>query len=235
MFEPVKKTRVHEEIVLKIKDMIEQGTLVTGDQLPTERELSEAFKVSRPSVREALRTLESQGFLESRQGDGTYVSRHPVELLIEPFASVIGREKFDQLELFEMRRLLEPQLAYLAAERATPDEILEMEQLVLIQEEELAGKKTGTNPDQTLHNVLTKAAKNKILIGIMDNLMDSLSESRDKYLQVESRPEKSLARHKDILAAIKSGNSDLAEKMMRIHLEETETMLFEVLEKDRGV
>jgi GntR family transcriptional repressor for pyruvate dehydrogenase complex len=233
MFKPVKKTRIHEEIVLKIKDMIEQGKLVTGDQLPTERELSEAFKVSRPSVREALRTLESQGFLVSKQGDGTYVSQQPIELLIEPFASVIGKEKFDQLELFEMRRLLEPQLAYLAAERATPEEISEMEQLVRIQEEQLAGKDTGMNPDQTLHNVLTRAAKNKILISIMDSLMVSLSESRDKYLQVDKRPEKSLARHKDILAAIKSGNSELAAKMMRIHLEETETILFEVLGKKR--
>ena len=232
MFKPVKKTRIHEEIVLKIKDMIEQGKLITGDQLPTERELSEAFKVSRPSVREALRALESQGFLVSKQGDGTYVSQQPIELLIEPFASVIGKEKFDQLELFEMRRLLEPQLAYLAAERATPDEIIEMEQLVLIQEEELAGKETGTNPDQTLHSALTRAARNKILISIMDSLMDSLAESRDKYLQVESRPEKSLARHKEILAAIKSGDSELAANLMREHLEETETMLFEVIKKD---
>ena len=230
MFKPVKKTRIHEEIVFKIKDMIEQGRLKTGDQLPTERELAEAFKVSRPSVREALRALESQGFLVSRQGDGTYISQKPIELLIEPFASVILKEKFDQLELFEMRRLIEPQLAYLAAERATPAEIAEMEQLVSLQEEELVGKDTGMYPDHTLHNALTKAAKNKILISIMDSLMDSLAESRDKYLQVKGRPEKSLARHKDILAAIKAGNSDLAAKVMREHLEETETMLFEVLQ-----
>ena len=233
MFKPVKKTRIHEEIVFKFKDMIEQGRLKTGDQLPTERELAEAFKVSRPSVREALRALESQGFLISRQGDGTYVSQQPVELLIEPFASVILKEKFDQLELFEMRRLIEPQLAYLAAERATPAEIAEMEQLVAIQEEELAGKNTGTNPDQTLHDVLTKAAKNKILISIMDSLMDSLSESRDKYLQVRNRPERSLARHKEILEAIKAGDSEQAMNSMREHLEETETMLFEVLGKNR--
>lgn len=233
MFNPVKKTRIHEEIVLKIKDMIEQGKLITGDQLPTERELSEAFKVSRPSVREALRALESQGFLESRQGDGTYVSRQPIELLIEPFASIITKEKFDQLELFEMRRLLEPQLAYLAAERATPGEVAEMEQLVFMQEEELSGKDTGTNPDETLHRTLTKATRNKILVSIMDSLMDSLSESRDKYLQIESRPEKSLARHKEILTAIKSRDSARAMQIMRVHLEETETLLFKVLERDR--
>ena len=234
MFKPVKKTRIHEEIVFKIKDMIEQGKLKTGDQLPTERELAEAFKVSRPSVREALRALESQGFLVSRQGDGTYVSQQPIELLIEPFASVILKEKFDQLELFEMRRLIEPQLAYLAAERATPAEIAEMEQLLYIQEQELANSETGPTPEKTLHDILFRAAKNKILISIMDSLMDSLAESRDKYLQLEGRPQKSLARHKDILAAIKIGDGELAANMMREHLEETESILFEVLEKDRN-
>ncbi len=233
MFKPVKKIRIHEEIVFKIKSMIEQGKLKTGDQLPTERELAEAFQVSRPSVREALRSLETQGFLESRQGDGTYISQQPIELLIEPFASVILKEKFDQQELFEMRRLIEPQLAYLAAERATPDEIAEMEQLVTIQEEELAGKDTGSNPEQTLHHALTRAAKNKILISIMESIIDSLAESRDKYLQVKDRPEKSLARHKEILVAIKSQDSALAERIMREHLEETENLLFRVLHNNQ--
>ena len=218
--------------MFKIRDMIEQGKLKAGDRLPTERELAEAFKVSRPSVREALRALESQGFLVSRQGDGTYVSQQPIELLIEPFASLILKEKFDQLELFEMRRLIEPQLAYLAAERATPAEIVEMEQLVNIQEQELASNELGPTPEKTLHDLLFKAAKNKILISIMDSLMDSLAESRDKYLQVESRPEKSLARHKEILTAIKLGDSKLAAGIMREHLEETESMLFKVLKKD---
>jgi GntR family transcriptional repressor for pyruvate dehydrogenase complex len=148
---------------------------------------------------------------------------------------VIGKEKFDQLELFEVRRLLEPQLAYLATARATPAEIAEMEEVVRMQEEDLATNEPKPTPERTLHDVLFKAAKNKIILSIMDNLIDSLAESRDKYLQVDSRPEKSLARHKDILAAVKSGNCDLAEKMMRIHLEETETMLFEVLGKNRDV
>jgi GntR family transcriptional repressor for pyruvate dehydrogenase complex len=232
MFKPVKKTRIHEEIVLKIKDMIEQGALKSGDQLPTERELAEAFKVSRPSVREALRALESQGFLVSRQGDGTYVSRQPIELLIEPFASVILKEKFDQLELFEMRRLIEPQLAYLAAERATPAEITQMEQSLIIQEKELTSSGSSPTSEKTIHDLIFKASKNKILISIMESLMDSLTESRDKFLQIEGRPEKSLARHREILVAIKAGDRELAASVMREHLEETESILFRVLRKE---
>ncbi len=234
MFKPVKKTRIHEEIVIKIRSMIDQGKLKKGDRLPTERELAEAFKVSRPSVREALRALESQGFLTSRQGDGTYISQQPIELLIEPFASVIMKEKFDQLELFEMRRLIEPQLADLAAQRATPAEIAEMEQVVNIQQQQLISSDPAPTPEKTLHEVLFKAAKNKILISIMDSLMDSLAESRDKYLQLESRPQRSLARHREILVAIKIGDGKLAADIMREHLEETEGMLFEVLKRENG-
>lgn len=233
MFKPVKKTRIHEEIVTKVKQMIEQGRLKSGDRLPTERELSEAFKVSRPSVREALRALESQGFLVSRQGDGTYVSKKPIETIIEPFASVIVKEKFDQQELFEMRRLIEPQLAYLAAERATAADIAKMEEQIRIQEEELLSGEPLPTPERTLHDLLFRAAKNKILVRIMDSLMDSLAESRDKYLQIESRPQRSLARHKEILAAVKAGDAPLAADIMREHLEETESMLFEVLQRDR--
>ena len=137
MFKPVKKVRVYEEIVSKIKNMISQGKLKSGDQLPTERELSEVFKVSRSSVREALRTLESQNFLESRQGDGTYIARQPVETLVQPLASAILTEKDALSELFEMRHLIEPQLAFLAAERATSEEIVEMEKILSIQEEQI--------------------------------------------------------------------------------------------------
>lgn len=226
MFKPVKKTRVYEEIVAKIKEMIEQGRLKSGDQLPTERELSEVFKVSRSSVREALRTLESQKFLESRQGDGTYIARQPIEMLVTPLASAILTEKDSLMELFEMRRLIEPQLAYLAAERATPEEVAEMESILDRQADQVSKGETGMDVDKTFHDSLVGATKNTILIRIMDMLMDSLTESRDKYLQGEGRPERSLSRHREILVAIKAGDRKLAARIMREHLEDIENGLF---------
>jgi len=232
MFKPVKKTRVYEEIVSKIKNMISQGKLNSGDQLPTERELSEVFKVSRSSVREALRTLESQGYLESRQGDGTYIARQPVETLVQPLASAILTEKDALSELFEMRRLIEPQLAFLAAERATPEEIIEMEKILSIQKEQISKGESGTDFDKTFHYTLAKATKNHILIQIMDSVMDALAESRDQYLQVEGRPEKSLARHRELLNVVKAGDRELAADIMREHLEDIEISLFGVKRKE---
>ncbi len=231
MFKPVKKTKVYEEIVAKVKDMVEQGRLKSGDQLPSERELSEVFKVSRSSVREAVRSLESQGLLESRQGDGTYIARQPIEDLVDPLASVIFTEKDGQIELFEMRRLIEPQLASLAAERATPEEVDELEKILDAQEEKINSGSMGTDVDKKFHDKLAAATKNAILIRIMDTVMDSLTESREKSLQIEGRPEKSLVRHREILEAVKSGDKELAETLMREHLEDIETGLFTVKER----
>ena len=233
LFKPVKKTRVYEEIVAKIKDMIEKGKFKSGDQLPVERELAEVFRVSRSSVREALRSLESQGLLESRQGDGTYVASQPVESLVNPLATVIFTEKDGQRELFEMRRLIEPQLAYLAAERATPDDIQTMERILDLQEREVARGESGTDVDKNFHYILAKSTKNKFLIRMTDNIMDLLVESRDKYLQVEGRPEKSVHRHRQVLEAIKAGDRDGAMMLMRDHLMDIERSLFPTIASNR--
>lgn len=226
LFKPVKKTKVYEEIIGKVKEMIGKGRLQSGEKLPGERELSEVFQVSRSSVREALRALESQGYLESRQGDGTYIARNSVESLVSPLASVIFSEKDSQMELFEMRRLIEPQLAYLAAERATEEEIARLEEALVLQEELIAKGETGTEVDRAFHYLMAEATKNKVLLRLTDYMRELLAESRDKYLQVEGRPEKSITRHRQVLEAIKAGDGELAARIMLDHLREIENCLF---------
>jgi len=226
MFKPIKKAKVYEEIVAKIKDMVEKGRFKSGDQLPVERELAEVFRVSRSSVREALRSLESQGFIESRQGDGTYIARKPVESLVRPLASVILTEKDDQMELFEMRRMIEPDLAYLAAERATEEEIAMMEKVLALQQEQIDRGEYETDVDRNFHYIMARAARNKALLRITDNIIDLLAESREQYLQVEGRPQKSILRHREVLEAIRARDPERAEKCMLEHLVDIETSLF---------
>ncbi|MFV2081966.1 MAG: FadR/GntR family transcriptional regulator [bacterium] len=226
MFEPIRKTKVYEEIVIKVINMIEHGMLKSGDQLPSERELSEAFKVSRSSVREALRALESQGILESRHGNGTYVAPQPIEALIDPLVKIIFTEKDSQIELFEMRRLIEPQLVFLAAQRATPEDINELDEILEVQKEQVAQGKAGVDFDKSFHEKLVEITRNTILVRIMDSMMDCLTQSRDRSLQIDGRPEKSLARHREIIDAIKSADCENAERVMREHLEDIESILF---------
>lgn len=235
MFKPVKKTKIYEEIISEIKSMINKGRLKSNDQLPTERELSEAFMVSRSSVREALRILESQGILESRQGNGTYIAPLPVDSLIQPLASVLLTEKDNQIELFEMRRLIEPQLAYLVAERATPEEITKMEKILRMQEEEIVRGETGMNADNLFHYALAEATKNKILLHIINATMEFIVQSRESYLQIKGRPAKSLTRHREILNAIKARDKELAAKVMCEHIEDIEGKLFGVKREEKSI
>src|SRR4029453_12712716 len=123
---PIKSTRIYEEIVRQVKAMIAEGRLKGGDRLPPERDLAEKFVVSRTSVREALRALESLGLIEIRPGEGTFVREMSVEWLVEPLALVMASQREAIGELFEARRVLEPAIAALAAGRATPDEGQEM-------------------------------------------------------------------------------------------------------------
>ncbi|MBE0569461.1 MAG: FadR family transcriptional regulator [Deltaproteobacteria bacterium] len=214
--------------------MIDKGRFKSGDQLPVERELAEVFRVSRSSVREAIRSLESQGLVESRQGNGTYIAKHPVESLVNPLASVISSEKDCQRELFEMRRLIESQLAYLAAERATEAEILMMEKTLDLQERTIAEGESGTEIDRNFHYLLAGAAKNRFLLNIVDSNANLFVESRDNFLQVEGRPEKSVRRHRQVLEAIKARDPEAASNVMREHVTDIEISLFEMTGRKRS-
>jgi GntR family transcriptional repressor for pyruvate dehydrogenase complex len=228
MFKPVKKTRIYEEICARIIAMVEKGDLNAGDRLPSERELSAALRVSRPSVREALKTLESHGCLETRHGDGTYISRDPLEGKLNPHSAASLTEKTYQIQILEMRRLVEPQIASLAAKRATKDEISSMKRTLNLQREKVRMGETGADLDKFFHYVIAVAAKNKLLMHIIDTATDLFAENRHRYMQFAERPERSIRHHGQILGAIAVGDSALAAKAMNDHLDEIHETLFAV-------
>lgn len=226
MFTPVKKTRIYEEIISRIRAMVEKGDLTAGDRLPSERELSTSLRVSRPSVREALKSLENQGFLEIRQGEGTYISRKHIEQSGEPLAANILTVKEYQIQILEIRRLVEPQIASLAAGRATGDEMSRLEMTLSLQEEKVRMGETGADLDKIFHYVIAEAAKNRLLIRIIDIATDLFSENRKKYLHFAQRPETSIRHHRKILNAITTGDCELAANSMKDHLDNIHETLF---------
>ncbi len=217
----IKKTRVSEDIVAQLKRLIAEGKLRSGDQLPSERELSEQFKVSRPSVREAIRALESMGLLEARQGHGTYVATS-VEALVQPLAHAIAREENAIQEMFEVRRLLEPQLAALAAARAGAPELEELADILEKQARQVAEGGTGAELDTAFHSTLARSAKNTLLLRLNDTLVDCLRDSRRRSLETPERPRRSLAGHRAILRALRARDPKAAQRAMRKHLQEIE-------------
>lgn len=233
MLRAVKKTRIYEDIVAQIKALIADGRLKSGDQLPSERELSEMFQVSRTSVREAIRALESMGLIETRSGEGTYVASS-VETLLSPLASVILQQKDVLLEIFEARKIVEPEIAALAAERASPEEIQQLEAILEEQARQIAEGETGVEADTAFHSTLAQAAKNKILLRLNDAIVDSLRETRERSLQTDGRPARSLAGHRKILEAIRSKNPVRARGAMLEHLEAIEHNILKPQEGPRA-
>lgn len=223
--EPIKSTRIYEEIVRQIKTLVQEGKLKSGDRLPPERDLAERFKVSRTSVREAFRALESMGLIEIRPGEGTFVREISVESLIEPLALVILTQREAVGELFEARRLLEPAIAGLAASRATPDEIHEMERILEEQAKEVAAGRTGLAQDAAFHAAIAASARNRAITRLVHALMDLLTQSREESLQIPGRPTRSHQDHRRILGAIRRRDAASAQRAMLDHLVAVEALL----------
>jgi len=222
---PIKSTRIYEEIVRQVKAMIGEGKLKGGDRLPPERDLAEKFVVSRTSVREALRALESLGLVEIRPGEGTFVRQVSIDALIEPLALLMVSQREAIGELFEARRLLEPSLAALAATRATPEEIQEMERILDEQAKEIAVGRTGLAQDAQFHAAIGTAAHNRAITRIAHAVMDLLTQSREESLNTPGRPTRSHEDHRRVLAAIHRRDAEAARAAMLEHIEAVEQLV----------
>lgn len=234
MLKAVRKKRAYEDIVKQIRNLVEKGRLKRGDQLPTERELSEAFKVSRATVREAIFSLETMKLVDRRQGDGTYVIASSEEALVHPLAASLFHERDDLIDIFFLRKIIEPEVAQLASENATPEEVNELEEILREQEEEVGGGKAPIQTDSEFHHLLARMSRNRVLERLQLALLDLLDKTREKYLQTEERKQRSLQGHQEILSAIKKGNSMGARQAMRRHLESVEDVLLKKKRKEVG-
>jgi GntR family transcriptional repressor for pyruvate dehydrogenase complex len=234
MLKEVRKRRAYEDIVVQIQDLITKGRLKRDDQLPNEKELSETFKVSRSTVREAILSLETRKLVERRQGDGTYVIATSEEGLVQPLASALYGEKDDLIDIFHLRKIIEPEVAQIAAENATAEEIEELEKLIRNQESDIIVGGQGVHIDATFHQLLSRTAKNRVLERLSRALMDLLSETRGEYLQSEERRNVSVKGHQRILDAVKSGNGRAARQAMLKHLSDVEMVVFANRRKGKG-
>jgi len=222
MLKAVKKTRIYEEVVGQLHQLIEEGKLKAGDRLPSERELAETFRVSRSSVREAIKTLEREGWVVARPGSGTFIAAVDVESLVAPLASLLSRGKDALLDLFEMRCLIEPGIAALAAERATPADILRLKKICTEQEQQITRGASAVESDAAFHFIIGQATHNSALQRLVSTIVDLLKPAREKSLQTPGRAHKSLASHRQILVAIERHDPEQARQAMQQHIQAVE-------------
>lgn len=220
---PIKTKKIYEEIVEQIKQLILEGRLKPGDKLPSERHLVESFKVSRASIREALSALEMMGLLEVRTGEGTFIREIQSDSMAASLTWALSMDKGTVLELLEVRKMLEVQAVGYAAERATEEEIAELEKLLNLMKLNL--DKDGTlneKADHSFHYNIAKATHNKITIRLMDTISDHLRHmlkaSSSKLYKGKYTPEILYGEHLAIWQAIKNRDVEKAREEMLKHL-----------------
>lgn len=211
---------LYEEVMFQLAELIRKGKFRPGDRLPAERDLAARLKVSRATLREALRAMQLQGIILSRRGAGNYMTggnAHDLALALDQLALH---------DIFELRLLVEPSIAALAAQRATPDDVSKLERILRRQEQDLAGKKTMADTDANFHSSLAEATHNRALVKIGTTLLQIIAPSRNKRLQTPQRSRLSLASHKGIVAAIQAHDAQRARSEMEEHLHSVDRALF---------
>lgn len=219
-FQPIKIKRIYEEIMEQLKEMISNGELRHGQKLPSERELAESLGVSRASVREALTALEAIGILDIRPGEGTFVRETSVSDTFAPLAMVLEMEQNSMEQLMEVRRVLETELAALAAQRATAEDLMNIEA-------NLNHMKTAHNiseavkADLRFHFAIAEATHNRILLRLMNTVADLMHNTfriqREELFGAKGR--EIIAEHEAIYQAIRDGDTGTARLTMLRHID----------------
>lgn len=231
MFKKVKTKKVYMKIVEQVQDLIKEGKLKLGDKLPPEHILAEKFGTSRPSVREALSALEILGVIESRGGKGNFIKDNLNSPLYEQRFKELQKEE-SPFELLEARKAVETEIAGLAAEKATSEDIREIEEALDRMENALNDTPRVMEFDREFHIAIAKAAHNSVLFQMMNYLADGLKESlwvniKEKSWALPGHPQKYLEEHTRLLEAIKEGDKKAARRTMYSHLADVEEDLLE--------
>jgi len=231
MFTPVRTVRASEVIISQIEDRIFRRELLPGDHLPPERELARQFGVSRITIRDALRSLESRGFIVVRvgAGGGAIVSEPNIEAVGETLYDMLRRHQVTLSELIEARNSVEPAIAEIAARNATPEDIAALWQ-TLAQAEKDLGSKPFMPSSIAFHVALATASHNTVLATTIYALRTTFYAALAELSRpVAEMPQVAIREHQEIIRAIQAHDGALARQLMYDHLRYFESHVREVL------
>ncbi|MBE0502840.1 MAG: FadR family transcriptional regulator [Desulfuromonadales bacterium] len=221
-FTPIRPKKISAQIAEQIRHSIMSGEFVPGDRLPPERELAEMFGVSRPSVREALNILGASGLVEALQGGGTTVLSLMEQGSGNALSEMIRIEQERALDVIEVRKCMESWTAYFAAQRALPEDLRRLEEIVDGMRQNLETLKPSEDLDANFHIVIAKATHNIVWLHLMQNIFDAMKEFqrgvwRAVYL-TEDDQRQLFNHHQGVYQAIKNSDAERARVLMLEHL-----------------
>ncbi|HEX9078968.1 MAG TPA: FadR/GntR family transcriptional regulator [Desulfuromonadaceae bacterium] len=221
-FQPIRPKKVSSQIADQIRSSILAGEFSPGDKLPPERELAEMFGVSRPSVREAINILSAAGLVKAYQGGGTVVMSLVETTAGNPLTELIRNEQERALDVIEVRKGMESWTSFYAAQRALPEDVRRLEDLVGGMERNLDGLKPSEDLDANFHIVIARATHNIVWLHLMQTLFDAMKEFQQSvwravYLTREDH-HLLFEHHRRILDAIRRKDAEGARDAMFRHL-----------------
>lgn len=224
-FKEITHVRLYESVIEQIMDLIENNELKPGDKLPSERELAENLSISRGSLREAFRVLESRGLIKSKPGGGRFIREIRDNGFTNTENIILSLKKSSILELLEAREMFEVKIAEIVAQRATFEDIELIEKALSRMNKVEISDDNKTESDTDFHLAIARASHNFVFINIIKLHLDLLKETRERTQQIPGRREERWREHQAILQAIKEHNSKKAGKAMLKHLRNVREIL----------
>jgi GntR family transcriptional regulator, transcriptional repressor for pyruvate dehydrogenase complex len=227
--EPIARTTLTASAFEQLISYVVKGQWEAGDRIPPERELCQQLGIARTSLREALKAMELIGMLDSRVGDGTFVCPRS-EFLSRPLLwAFTGTDHAELRDIMEARELMERDLAGLAAERASANEIAAIEATVDAMRTSIAKGESILDHDMAFHIAIAEAAHNEVLRNAVQLLRNLLRQWLVLKLLIPAVPSKVLKQHETICNAIKARDAGAARDAMWKHLEQTTKLLQQVV------
>jgi GntR family transcriptional repressor for pyruvate dehydrogenase complex len=219
LYKVIQASRLYEQIVQQIEESILKGELREGSQLPAERDLAKQFGVSRTAVREAIKALQEKGLVDAFPGRGTFVTNGTSNSMRRSLDRLVkSGEPGGWAYLVEVREILEPEIAALAAVRADAQDITTMREALFVMDNAAWDSDAYIEADLDFHLALAEAAANPIVLSLIDSIVGLLREQRLRIFQVAGGPERGQSHHRRILEAIKRRDAQAARAEMQAHL-----------------
>lgn len=212
------QSRLSHEAADHIKALIRSDKLKAGDKLPNEMQLAQSFGVSRPTVREAVKTLVSQNIIEIVRGKGTFVAQNP-GISSDPLGLDFVADRDLPLSLIEVRRIVEPEVARLAARRAKAADVQKLEKLVAEMKEIVTHDATWVRVEQEFHSGIAKATQNPVIMRLVPVIVEAIVKTLRYAPRTSEDHRQAFREHSTILVAIREKSPEKAFLAMRQHLE----------------
>lgn len=228
----IKSVRLSRNVTEQLIDLIMSGKISPGEKLPPEKKLMDSFGIGRSSLREAIRALEALGLVEVKVPEGTFVSENLADFFTKQL-TLMSKIGFDNIsELIEARLTIETQIAILAAKKATPEDIEDLDKIITDMRNSTDDDIQFHKHDLSFHKKLSEMSRNSFLIQVMNILQEITSLWIKKVIPLEGTKPLAVEQHTKILESIKKRDAEGTFKAIDVHLKHVSDLLIYVNEQE---